>query len=406
MITAETMSRYSGTLDALCAAAEAFVSSGVEAYIRAHPDSTVAERRRAAAELLTKAVATYGDSAATAAADLAETVWGGGPVEAAWLRWEDVEAEASRIAHYQAGKLVDGDTAGFVAQMARSAASQVLSRANASVPAAAARGGEAAKYARVLRGPEPCGWCFKLAAEGFEYTSAEAASHSHRGCRCVVVPGDSDLAIEGYDLVGIKARYHQIEAACGEGASTETIVRFAELHDPGWLYDGTIPEIDERYVTLEEMRGTSDEVNIPTIELMRDRGFKVTPRPLQAVGPDGVVMDGVTNPDIFIDVSDGKEVWEIKHRNRGNPGKNENGKLTFVTNAFKSAGKNFRNVYDADNKSGGGLVKDRRVVLDLGAHHFNASVKELDKVVTNEMKNYRVSEVIVVMPDGSFRFYR
>ena len=155
-----------------------------------------------------------------------------------------MEAEASRIAHYQAGKLVDGDAGGFVAQMARSAASQVLSRANASVPAAASRRGEPARYARVLRGPEPCGWCFILAAKGFDYNSAEAASHSHRGCRCVVVPGDSDMAIEGYDLVGIKARYGQIAAACGDRPATETVVRFAELHDPGWLYDGRLVEPD------------------------------------------------------------------------------------------------------------------------------------------------------------------
>lgn len=314
-----------------------------------------------------------------------------------------MEAEASRIAHYQAGKLVDGDADGFVAQMARSAASQVLSRANASVPAAASRRGEPAKYARVLRGPEPCGWCFILAAKGFDYNSAEAASHSHRGCRCVVVPGDSDMAIEGYDLVGIKARYDLIVAACGDKPATKTVVRFAELHDPGWLYDGTIPEIDERYVTLEEMRGTSDEVNIPTIELMRDRGFKVTPRPLQARGPDGRVIDGVTNPDIFINES---ELWEIKHRNPKNPGMNENGKLTFVASAFKSAGHNFKNVYDIEGKRGGGPVRERRVVLDLGTHHFNASTKDLDKAITNGMRSYHVSEVIVVMPDGSFRFYR
>ena len=402
MIAAETMSRYSGTLDALCDAAEAYVSSGVAAYIRSHPDSTVAERRGAAAELLTKAVAAYGDSAATAAADLAEAVWGGGPVEASWLRWEDVEAEASRIAHYQAGKLVDGDADGFVAQMASSAASQVLSRANASVPAAALRRGEPARYARVLRGPEPCGWCFALAAMGFDYSSAEAASHSHRGCRCLVVPGDSDLAIEGYDLGGIKRRYRELADACGPGAAAEKVVRFADLHDPGWLYDGTIPDIDERYVTLVEMKGTSDAVNIPTIELLRNAGIKVTPRPLAAKDPDGRVIDGVTNPDVMLNE---KEIWEIKHRNRTNPGANAKGKLTFVTSSFKSAGRNFKNVYDPEKMDGVGQIKERRVVLDVGSHPFNASYEELDEAVKREMANYHIKEVVLVLPNGSLRFY-
>ena len=155
-----------------------------------------------------------------------------------------MEAEASRIAHYQAGKLVDGDVGGFVAQMARSAASQVLSRANASVPAAASRRGEPARYARVLRGPEPCGWCFILAAKGFEYNSAEAASHSHRGCRCVVVPGEEGGSIGGYDMKGMRDRYDSVVSALPHGSTDGEIAAALELRDPGWLFDGHVSGFD------------------------------------------------------------------------------------------------------------------------------------------------------------------
>lgn len=112
------------------------------------------------------------------------------------------------------------------------------------MPAAASRRGDPARYARVLRGPEPCGWCFMLASKGFEYKSAEAASHSHRGCRCVVVPGDPDGAIEGYDLDGMRGRYDSVVSALPPGATKDDIVAALELRDPGWLYNGHVMGFD------------------------------------------------------------------------------------------------------------------------------------------------------------------
>lgn len=89
-----------------------------------------------------------------------------------------------------------------------------------------------------------------LAAKGFEYTSAEAASHSHRDCRCVVVPGDADGAIEGYDLVGIKARYGQIADLLGGHATSDLVVREIETRSPLWLFDGTVEEVSFETETL------------------------------------------------------------------------------------------------------------------------------------------------------------
>ena len=55
------------------------------------------------------------------------------------------------------------------------------------------------KYARVPSGAETCAWCWSLAGLGFQYKSAESASHSHSGCDCVITPSWGDSGVEGYD---------------------------------------------------------------------------------------------------------------------------------------------------------------------------------------------------------------
>lgn len=293
-----------------------------------------------------------------------------------------MEAEASRIAHYQAGKLVDGDADGFVAQMARSAASRVLSRANASVPAAASRRGESAKYARVLRGPEPCGWCFMLAAKGFDHNSAEAASHSHRGCRCVVVPGDSDLAIEGYDLVGIKARYGQIAAVCGDRPAAETVVRFAGLHDPGWLYDGRLVEPDYS----ESPRSSYGRLLVPgdySPANIVDRGNEW--RDLFA--HDMLAESGIrlrTKDSTQLDGTIEDELWEVKSP--------DGETVRSIEKAFRKAKKQFE-------KRG---VSSVRVVLNL--KYYGGDETDVKRKVLEQMDHKRCDETIVVHKDGSIEF--
>lgn len=55
------------------------------------------------------------------------------------------------------------------------------------------------KYARVPSGAETCAWCWSLAGLGFQYKSAESASHSHSGCDCVITPSWGESGVEGYD---------------------------------------------------------------------------------------------------------------------------------------------------------------------------------------------------------------
>lgn len=57
------------------------------------------------------------------------------------------------------------------------------------------------RYARVPTGAETCAWCLMTAGLGFWFMSEEAASHTHRGCDCQIVPsiGIHAVRIDGYD---------------------------------------------------------------------------------------------------------------------------------------------------------------------------------------------------------------
>lgn len=58
------------------------------------------------------------------------------------------------------------------------------------------------RYARVPTGPETCAWCLMTAGLGFWFMTAEAASHTHRGCDCQIIPaigGIQEVHIRGYD---------------------------------------------------------------------------------------------------------------------------------------------------------------------------------------------------------------
>ena len=276
--------------------------------------------------------------------------------------------------------------------------------------------GSKIRYARVLQGLESCGWCFMLASRGFVYRSEEAASHSHRGCKCIVMAGREGDTIEGHDLEGIQDRYNKIAEACGVDIFTDKdtrldqlsredydrIARFAELRDPEWLSRGILPTIDYRYTSREEIEHSMDSVNLSTIDFLRDEGFKITPRPPHAIGKNGKVLDGVTNPDIYINNS---EIWEIKHRAASNPGR-KNGKLTFVYNSLHGGKKNFRNVYDPDKKIGTGPADKIRIILDVGPHEINATNKEIEDYIKKEMKFNNIDEVLVIYPDKSLGFYK
>ncbi len=176
--------------------------------------------------------------------------------------------KAGRVGHYQAGKLTKQNVDGFVQQMAKSTGGQVRRTASMTVAGITKSQPERSniRYARVLHGLESCGWCFMLASRGFVYRSEEAASHSHRGCKCVVMAGREGDTIEGYDLEGIQERYDKVVEACGYDVFIDKDTRFDQLsredydriareagmRSPLWLSKGIVESVSFETESLKE----------------------------------------------------------------------------------------------------------------------------------------------------------
>lgn len=197
---------------------------------------TVQSFRDDAIDIMTDALNTYGEGSVAAASDFFEEVMllEGLAISIGMPSGLITADEISRIAHYQAGKLVAGDRQGFLDQIVGSTSFLVRQAANRSMwwrgglyggagfsdetdAYAEHAGFYEVRYARVPQGVETCDFCLMLASRGFVYISEDtASSHVHRSCDCIVVPGAGhyetndlryskgdwiqDTQIEGFDL--------------------------------------------------------------------------------------------------------------------------------------------------------------------------------------------------------------
>lgn len=228
--------RYSGSLDDAARKAASFVSRSIRAFVAANPKASVADVRRAGEDALRAACDAYGLQAAELAAlmydEVARICGIEGDVDPAEPSdGSTFEEEAAKVAHYQAGKLAAGDTAGFIAQMGDAAADQVLDRANRTFIENAMRPADKAagmRFARILTGLENCTFCTMLASRGFVYSTWDNAYQTgrrHRNCDCRVVSGTPGTDLEGYDLDAVTEQwqtYEEIDARTHEDGTPWT----------------------------------------------------------------------------------------------------------------------------------------------------------------------------------------
>lgn len=155
------------------------------------------------------------------------------------------------------------------------------------------------RYARVPSGPS-CGFCIMLASRGFVYASEETAgafSKFHTGCNCSVIAGYEGLKVAGYDYDGMYERYEACRKALGTpedvwreferlpleekdryggarlakidemprslieqiGSNADNfndyyahrIAAEMDRRDRRWLYDGTVPKVDDSLKSFE-----------------------------------------------------------------------------------------------------------------------------------------------------------
>ncbi len=206
VLTRAALNEYDSRVQALGDAAYEAVSRRVSSFLETFPGASVAEVREFTIEVVTAAVAAYGDAAAACAADLYDQMAeaAGASVSPAILDTSDVGEFIEEQIRYQAVKLVSGDAHGFVEMAARKAKAQTQRRANSTMTRNVKRDG--VRYARVPMGGETCTFCLMLASRGFVYKSAKTAGegrHYHDNCRCKVVPqfgkGGRATKVEGYD---------------------------------------------------------------------------------------------------------------------------------------------------------------------------------------------------------------
>lgn len=202
MLSRAALREYVGTLDMLSDEAAAQVETLITAYVEANPGASVAEIRDYAAGVVLEVDGMFSTAASVQAANLYDNQLIGADVPNAQVIDGDAAAHVEKEAHYQAGKLANGDFAGFAQAMGRFAADQPRRTANRTITENAERAGSRIRYARVPLGIETCEFCNMLASRGFVYHSTQTAGEFtkyHPGCRCAVVPGyaENDV-IEGY----------------------------------------------------------------------------------------------------------------------------------------------------------------------------------------------------------------
>ncbi len=293
------------------------------------------------------------------------------------------------------------------------------------------------RYARVTSGRESCSFCFMLSSRGFVYSSeAEAKGEhgTHDGCDCVVVPGfkglERDGQIQGYEPDEMWRRWASCEKTVGgteaveaewkamapeererykgdsdqerfERFSRARIMREVETRDWRWLYTGEPPAMDCRYRSRESYgkmkkpndyseenlddRSEDDWRDLLAIDTLQSNGFSITIRPREAVDKDGKLIDGVSNPDIFI----GNQLWEIESPRNGSKSPKPGNELDFVGEQLRSSKRNFKNPYDPETKEPmSSFDGKKRVVLNLKYRDFESSDKRLIGKVRSEMRTY------------------
>jgi len=219
-------------------------------WMAQHPDATIEEVREATIGIVTRHVTTYGEAAASCAADLYDDTMAAAGVDVprAEISFADPEQSVERAVRYQVQSVIDGDVDGYLDSVdsmtqyyVRRCANQTTMRNAERDNRYVTKGGlgttyanrnfgqlhqptafqgftdrtrrprrrypEALKpgdiaFARVPTGAETCTYCMMLASRGFAYRSEESAGHAdHRGCNCLIIAGiHGSSYVEGVDV--------------------------------------------------------------------------------------------------------------------------------------------------------------------------------------------------------------
>lgn len=164
-------------------------------------------------------VESYGEVAATAAADWYDMIYAERPRMAAGMRDEEV---ARARARWAIGKAWEGDAAQALSTLQLVTDEMVRQFGRDTVVRSA--GANKRMYARVPSGNDPCSFCLTLASRGFAYHSKKSAGEMvkfHGGCTCEIVPDDGRVP-KGYDPDALYEKYKSVHS---KGDSVADVAR-------------------------------------------------------------------------------------------------------------------------------------------------------------------------------------
>lgn len=272
MVSRSQLDSYAVSSDALRKSAQKAVHNQLAVYLEKNKHASVAEVREWAKALMQELCESYSISADALCADFFEELTGEPASGGAGGAYDYVDRDAiDRAVRYQAAKLSNGNTAGFVEGCARYlgeiAVNKRLNRAMITQVVGSSKRGRQSKgkggirWFRVPGGPEPCTFCVMLASRKDGYLTEESAGgvdpdHFHSGCKCKVVPARSADEIEGFDpgeYLAIYERFKEIDSY-GLPRVQEEALKYAHL-DRVRPQGGRVQQTQEELVeALEKAR--------------------------------------------------------------------------------------------------------------------------------------------------------
>ena len=321
MISRADFNAYNEAVSALTDSAAKEAERQIGTWITINPDASVADIREFAKETLEGLCQVYGEAAASLAAEWYDIQASTEHVKLPEAITEVTYSSAQiyKVVHYQVGKLVKGDTQGFISACGEYLENNVKESLNNTIIANAKRDkSKGVRFARVTTGAETCSFCYMLASRGAVYHSRQTAgefNHYHRRCDCKVVPGfedDQDAAIvEGYDPRGMRDRMAMIEQQTGlkfgKDSDMSALSNEMKLRNAQWLMNGTTQEPgyeneESRALKYQTKQSTMQhEKELKTAERIAGYGFDVT-----------FIVDEVTIDGKRIGLPDLKSNLEIK----------------------------------------------------------------------------------------------
>lgn len=335
--------------------------------------SDVAAAREAAIEYAMALIETYGDAAATNAADFFELAT---KTKNAFLADAGNAERTSQVVRYAMKLVIDGEPENALSTIKADINLQIQGAGRDTIIENARK--KKARFARVPRGDKTCAFCVMLASRGWVYHTKETAgdlNRFHPHCDCQIVAGLPGDTLEGYDPDALYERYRDCRKVCGSG-DEKAILAEMRTRDRVWLNGGDPPE-PKCLKPKDSFRG-DDARDLFAHDALSRHGFAIT-----VLAEDA--PDGFSNIDLMIN----GQKWEVKSPTSQN--------TRSVESNLRRAKRQFLGQYNGGNA-------DTRVV-------FNGSSMDIDdgeitREIERMMRKHGIIEVFQVFKDGTIKRLR